>query len=128
MQPPQNLAPKESLSIGLIDRLLNLSEESLTLHEQRSREELALKKLEAEALRARFEPLEDQIRRWWANLPEADKHRRFHITEIAAHCRGKYQERPALRDVAASLRLLGWRSMRSWKKFSRDKRFWNNPS
>ena len=128
MQPPQNLASKESLSIGLIDRLLNLSEEIRARGEQRQKEEIALRKLEAEALRARFEPLEDQIRRWWANLPEDDKNRRFHITEIAAHCKGKYQERPALRDVAASLRLLGWRSKRSWKKSSRNKRYWSNPT
>jgi len=47
--------------------------------------------------------LETQIRRWWANLHQASKQRGFHISEVAGVCRGRFKERPALRDVAAAL-------------------------
>lgn len=71
-----------------------------------------------------YEPLEIQIARWWANLPEAMKDRSFQITEIAGVCGGKSLERPALRNVAAALRALGWKEYRDWTTTGRNRRFW----
>jgi hypothetical protein len=128
MQPPQNLSNRDTECESYLDRLLCVSEEIAAQHELRRKEELALKKLQVEAEKARLEPLEDQIRRWWANVAEVDRNRRFHIAEIAAHCRGKYQTRPALRDVAAALRCLGWTQTRDWRKAGRNKRGWRQTS
>jgi hypothetical protein len=74
--------------------------------------------------KAAYEPLEIQIARWWANLPEAMKDRSFQITEIAGVCGGKSLERPALRNVAAALRALGWKEYRDWTASGRNRRFW----
>jgi len=126
MQPPQNLSNRDTERESYLDRLLCVSEKIAAQHELRRKEDLALKKLQVEAEKARFEPLEDQIRRWWANVAEAERSRRFHIAEIAAHCRGKYQTRPALRDVAAALRCLGWTQTRKWSKAVRNRRYWNH--
>jgi len=71
-----------------------------------------------------FEPLETQIKRWWANIPLSSKDRAFQISEIAGFCRGQYKERPALRDVAAALRSLGWVQKREWVKHGRSRRVW----
>jgi hypothetical protein len=125
MQPPQNLSNRDTERESYLDRLLCVSEEIAVQHELRRKEDLALKKLQAEAEKARLDPLEDQIKRWWANVPEADRNRRFHITEIAAHCRGRYQAKPALREVAEALRSLRWTQMRDWRKASRNKRYWS---
>ena len=71
-----------------------------------------------------WEPFESQISRWWANLPEAMRNRPFQITEIAAACHGRFRERPALRDVAAALRTLGWTTARDWRTVSGNRRIW----
>ena len=71
-----------------------------------------------------WEPLESQISRWWANLPEAMRNRSFQITEIAAACHGRFRDRPALREVAATLRTLGWRQSRPWSVQMNGKRIW----
>jgi hypothetical protein len=73
---------------------------------------------------ATFEPLEKQIGRWWVNLPPVMQNRRFQITEIAAQCRGRYRDKAAIREVAAALRVLGWRELRDWTSAGRNKRFW----
>ncbi len=78
----------------------------------------------ADTVRAVFEPLETQIRRWWTNLPQASKQRGFHISEIAGVCRGRFKERPALRDVAAALRTMGWTQQRDWRKTGNNRRVW----
>ena len=75
----------------------------------------------------KWEPLEIQIKKWWANLPPALRERRFQITEIAAQCKGKYQDKPALRQVAAVLRTYGWREVRVWKIQGRNCRLWIPP-
>ncbi len=74
--------------------------------------------------RAVFEPLETQIMRWWANLPEETRNRPFQVTEIAGVCRGRYRERPATREVAATLRSLGWTEYRDWTAEGRNRRLW----
>ena len=71
-----------------------------------------------------WEPLETQIQRWWSNLPDALKARQFQLVEIAGLCKGRYQDRPALRCVAQALRSLGWREARCWKQSGRNRRYW----
>lgn len=71
-----------------------------------------------------WEPLESQISRWWINLPNCMKTRPFHISEIAAMCFGKYRDRPALREIGATLRTLGWQEIRIWSKDGPSKRLW----
>ena len=74
--------------------------------------------------RADWEPIETQIRRWWINLPPIMQQRRFQIVEIAAQCKGRFHKKPALREVATTLRALGWVETRDWSSQGRNKRFW----
>ena len=78
----------------------------------------------ASAVKTVFEPLETQITRWWANLPQSSRQRAFLISEIAGACRGRFRERPALRDVAAALRTMGWTQQRDWRKAGNNRRVW----
>lgn len=77
-----------------------------------------------EKSRVGVDPLELQIERWWLSLPSVMQSRLFRIDEIAAQCRGRYRDRPALREVAAALRFLGWKTHRDWKKNGRSSRLW----
>jgi len=77
-----------------------------------------------EVLVVQWEPLETQIQRWWDNLPPTMQQRRFQIVEIAAHCHGRYRDKPALREVAAALRALCWKDVRNWTNAGRNSRFW----
>jgi len=70
------------------------------------------------------EPLEVQITRWWANLPPIIQQRPFQIAEVAAQCKGRYRDKPALREVAAALRALGWSERRDWSLMGRNRRLW----
>ena len=78
----------------------------------------------AKPLPKAWEPLESQISRWWANLPESMRNREFQITEIAAACHGRFRDRPAFRVVAAALRSLGWTPARDWRRLSGIRRLW----
>ena len=78
----------------------------------------------AGTVRAVFEPLETQIAGWWANLPQSSRERAFLISEIAGACRGRFRVRPALRDVAAALRTMGWTQQRDWRKAGNNRRVW----
>ena len=71
------------------------------------------------------ESLEIQIQRWWKNLPPVLQYRQYQITEIAIQCKGRYKGNPALREVAAALRALGWEQKRDWTNQGRNKRFWS---
>jgi hypothetical protein len=71
-----------------------------------------------------WQPLEDQIKRWWANVPLSLRYRRFQLAEIAGQCQGRSGGKPANREVAAALRTLGWREFRDWTSAGRNKRFW----
>jgi len=70
------------------------------------------------------ESLEIQIQRWWTSLPPVLQYRRYQITEIAVQCKGRYKGNPALREVAAALRTLGWSQTRDWSNQGRNKRLW----
>lgn len=69
-------------------------------------------------------PLEDQIHRWWAQLPPVIQARRFQITEITAALRGRYRPRPSPAHVASVLRDLGWREVRDWTSQGLGRRYW----
>ena len=82
------------------------------------------KRSESRAPEFTWEPLENQIRRWWVNLPPVMQQRPFQIIEIATQCRGRYRAKPALREVATALRSLGWSEKRDWSTLGRNRRFW----
>lgn len=73
-----------------------------------------------------WQPLEDQIKRWWVNVPPSLRNRRFQLAEIAGHCRGRAGGKPANRDVAAALRALGWQDSRDWTRAGRNRRLWSS--
>ena len=73
-----------------------------------------------------WEPLEVQINSWWSSLPPVLQLRNYQITEIAAQCKGRYRAKPALRQVATSLRALGWTQKRDWSAVGRNRRYWTN--
>lgn len=95
-----------------------------TLKRESSRQQAEAIRLQQRCEKPSWEPLEVQIQRWWANLPDSMKTRPFQLAEIAGACRGRYQDRPALRCVAAALRSIGWGEYRCWKKPGRNRRFW----
>jgi len=74
--------------------------------------------------RAEWEPLEVQIKRWWVNLPLITQRRPFQLVEIAVQCKGRYRDKPALREVALALRALGWSERRDWSVAGRNRRLW----
>lgn len=123
-QPPQNSAPSTLFIREYVQRLQAEAERQRQLQAQREAEERHLRELEARAKLAQHEPLEAQIRRWWANLPDCQKDRRFQLSEIAAYCHGRYKPKAALRQVAAALRTLGWREVRDWTNAGRNRRYW----
>lgn len=83
-----------------------------------------LPKLKYRESRAECEPLEVQIKRWWENLPPIMQQRPYQITEIAAQCRGRYRDKPALREMASALRAMGWTEQRDWSSQGRNRRYW----
>lgn len=81
---------------------------------------------EADRLR-RFEPLADQITRWFNNLPPALKNRRYHLNEICANLHGRYQVAPHHGSVALALRQLGWQQKRDYTSRLGGVRYWVPP-
>ena len=75
-----------------------------------------------------FVPLTDQIAALTAPLPPVQLHRPWTIAELLPQLQGRYQARPAARDVAQALTQLRWRRKRCWKKTGRNRRFWYPPS
>lgn len=119
MQPPQKTDTKAMPSVRAY--LKKMQSEADDLEVSRAKKKV----YRAANLRYRtMESLEDQILRWWVNLPEDQRQRRFQIMDISAHCKGKFHSKPALREVAAALRTLGWNEKRDWTKVGRNRRFW----
>lgn len=98
--------------------------QSLKLEAERRSSDAERRRQHGASQSGSWEPLETQIQRWWVNLPDTMKTRPFQLAEIAGACKGRYQDRPALRCVAQVLRSLGWREARCWKKSGRNRRFW----
>ena len=116
MQPPQKTLhlTHNRLLEGYLKRLQAAAEAQLA----------AQSKTRPTKVVAVWHPFEDQIKRWWANMPPSLKGRRFQLAEIAGHCRGRTGGKPANRDVAAALRALGWHEFRDWSLAGRNRRFW----
>jgi hypothetical protein len=104
---------------GLIDRLIAVSEQQRVQQQQ-----TVQTASEQKTLADSFVSLETQIEKWWASLPAAMQQRRFHVTEIAQQCTGRYRPKPALREVASALRFLGWSQRRDWTLAGRNVRYW----
>jgi len=107
---------------GLIERLMAISEQ-----DRQRVTQSAAGPAKAKVDTSNFIALEIQIQNWWEGLPPAMQSRRFHVSEIAQQCRGRYRPAPALREVALALRLLGWQQRRDWTKAGRNTRFWHKP-
>lgn len=72
----------------------------------------------------RFEPLTDQITRWFTSLPPALKNRRYHMDDICNALRGRYQDAPHRGSVALALRQLGWQQRRDYTSRLGGVRYW----
>jgi len=62
------------------------------------------------------------------SLPQATLQRRWTLEEICRLVPGIYQEKPALRIVAAALRQLGFTEHRDWTSQGRNRRYWLPPT
>jgi hypothetical protein len=125
-EPPMTDADTQPPQINTLNQPGPLRQYLKTLQERSEQQRLSYERAKAleQQRRERQAPLEAQIERWWTNLPPALRDRRFQITEIARVCKGRYRDRPALREVAAALRILGWREIRDWTLAGRNQRFW----
>ena len=74
-----------------------------------------------------FTPLTDQILALTAHLPPIQLNRPFSIDELLPQLKGRYQARPATREVAKALTQLGWTRHRNWTIEGRNKRYWFPP-
>jgi hypothetical protein len=68
----------------------------------------------------------DQLKDHLATLPPSQKER-ISIPAILPHLQGKYRERPHYIQVAKALRIIGYTSVRSWKKSDSGCRYWLAP-
>ena len=81
---------------------------------------------DAEPARARI-PLTAQITNLTAPLPDLQRNRPWSVAELIPQLQGRYQDRPASREVAQALTELGWQQKRCWKKSGANRRFWYPP-
>ncbi|BAN34904.1 hypothetical protein SCD_n01068 [Sulfuricella denitrificans skB26] len=75
----------------------------------------------------RWEPLVDQIARWFNAQPVALKNRRYHLNEICTNLHGRYQDTPHRGSVALALRQLGWQQRRDYTSRKGGVRYWVPP-
>lgn len=76
---------------------------------------------------AGYTPLTDQIKALMSPLSSMQLLRPWSIDELLPRLRGRYQTRPATREVAKALTQLGWQQKRCWKKSGLNRRFWYAP-
>jgi hypothetical protein len=84
-------------------------------------------KQDTEPTRARI-PLTAQITNLTAPLPDIQRNRAWSVSELLPQLKGRYQKRPATREVAQALTELGWQQKRCWKKSGLNRRFWYPPT
>jgi len=72
--------------------------------------------------------LTDQIQALMSPLSSMQLNRPWSIDELLPRLKGRYQQRPATREVAKALRVLGWQQKRCWKKSGLNRRFWYPPA
>lgn len=75
-----------------------------------------------------YVPLTEQITNLTAPLPDLQRNRAWSIAELLPQLQGRYQDRPATREVAQALTELGWQQKRCWKKSGQNRRFWYPPT
>lgn len=70
--------------------------------------------------------LDALIQDWVKGLTQDQRARMYGISEIIqlAQLKGRYKELPAKQMVATALYKCGFSQVRSWKKQSRNRRFW----
>jgi hypothetical protein len=73
--------------------------------------------------------LDALIEDWVRSLTPDQRSRTYGISEIIqlAQLKGRYKEWPAKQMVATALYKLGFTQIRSWKKQSRNRRYWLLP-
>jgi hypothetical protein len=77
---------------------------------------------------AKHASLTEQIQALIAPLPDIQRNRPWSVSELIPQLRGRYQDRPASREVAQALTELGWQQRRCWKKSGLNRRFWYPPT
>lgn len=112
MQPPLIIEP-------LYKQIQRLKEEVITSN---------LRTKEALANALPVHTLEEKIARWIHSLTPSQLERPYTTIEVVrlASLTGKYRSLPALQEVAQILRKHGFKHKRSWKKGSRNQRYWLN--
>lgn len=70
--------------------------------------------------------LDTLIKDWVKGLTLDQRARKYEISEIIqlAELKGRYKELPAKQMVATALYKCGFSQVRSWKKQSRNRRYW----
>lgn len=77
---------------------------------------------------AEYASLTEQIEALTAPLPNIQLHRPWSVSELLPQLQGRYQDRPASREVAQALTELGWQQRRCWQKSGLNRRFWYPPT
>ena len=77
--------------------------------------------------RTGYVPLTEQIQALTSSLSPLQLNRPWAIDELLPMLQGRYQKRPATREVAKALTQLGWQRKRCWKKSGLNRRFWQPP-
>jgi hypothetical protein len=75
-----------------------------------------------------YSPLAKQIQALIAPLSPLQLHRAWSVEELLPQLKGRFQARPATREVAKALRQIGWTQKRCWKKSGMNRRFWYPPA
>lgn len=67
------------------------------------------------------------IKKWYVLMPPAARQRRYTTHELLTTFTGRYRDRPALRMIAAALRINGFTEHRDWTRAGRNQRYWLPP-
>jgi hypothetical protein len=64
------------------------------------------------------------IQIWWNSMPPSVRQHPWSLEVIAAAAFSGQTRRPAMRHVAAALRILGFKDRRDWSNAGRNRRLW----
>lgn len=67
------------------------------------------------------------VRDWYNSIPPAARQRRYTTEELLTKFAGRYRDRPAIRMIAAALRVNGFLPRRDWTVAGRNLRYWIPP-
>ena len=74
-----------------------------------------------------FRPLINQIREMMQTMPPQMLNRPWSMEEFVSRFTGKYRPKPHTQMIGKTLRALGWKSVRYWKKGYNGVRLWLPP-